>query len=94
MTYNDNTAAQTLLFPIQRAEAEDLTDCCDTHVLYHQARLAVTEMTNTINHYKLEPTTNQLRILTEFNALAKQTGYPTLIIDFDNFRLLKKIFYF
>lgn len=81
MTSNDNTAAQMLLFPIQRAEAEDLTDCYDTHVLYHQARLAVTEMINTLHIYKLKPTSKQLGYLSDFNALAIETGYPTLRID-------------
>jgi hypothetical protein len=81
MTSNDNTAPQLLLFPIQRAEAEDLNNCYDTHVLYHQARLAITEMINTRHIYKLELDTENKRIIREFNALAIETGYPTLNID-------------
>ena len=80
MTSNDNTAAQMLLFPIQRAEAEDLTDCYDTHVLYHQARLAITKMINTRHIYKLQLDAECLRIIGDFNALAIETGYPTLNI--------------
>jgi hypothetical protein len=77
MTYNDNTAAQLLLFPIRQATQEELAPCQDTDVLYFQAKLAITQMLNRSNYRDAE----HHRIVNDFNQLCRELGYKTLAIE-------------
>ena len=83
MSHNDNTAAQTLLCPIQQAAPEELDHCDDTHVLYWQARLAVTAWINDALVTQRKPSSELLRVLNDFNTLAREVGYPPLDVQFN-----------
>jgi hypothetical protein len=80
MSHNDNTTAQMLLFPIQQAAPEELDRCDDTHVLYWQARLAVTAWVNDTLATQRKPSPELIRVLNDFNALACEVGYPPLSV--------------
>ena len=77
MIHNDNTAAQTLLFPIRQATQEELAPCTDTDILYFQAKLAITQMLNRSKYRDAE----HHRIVNDFNDLCKKLGYQTLSIE-------------
>lgn len=79
MTSNDNTAAQTLLFPIQERETNDSTSD-DELVL--QTRLVFIKALNDAAAGKRilgEDTKEAIRV---GNELFKRWGYPTLYLDF------------
>lgn len=82
MSHNDNTAAQMLLFPIQQATTKELADCDDCDVLYFQARLAIIKVLNLVEAGKYIADDELRRDVEDFNQLCRETGYPTLFIDF------------
>jgi len=78
MSHNDNTAAQMLLFPVQRTTEEELAACDDTHILYWQARLAITDWINSVTVHQ-EPIPAKLsQLIQDFNILAREVGYAPL----------------
>lgn len=78
MSHKDNTAAQTLLFPVQQMTEEELGACWDLNILYWQARLAVTAWINDTLATKRKPSPELLRVLNDFNSHAREVGYPPL----------------
>ena len=84
MTSNDNTVAHTLLFPIQAATCDELDNCYDTDVLYFQTRMKAIKALNLVRAGKMVLDENLRKNFEDFNALAKQTGYHPLVLDFEN----------
>jgi|1048.fasta_scaffold136705_2 hypothetical protein len=86
MVEKDNTAAQMLLFPVQRTTEDELAACDDTHILYWQARLAITDALNTFFLVEV-PSTELVRknkkLVNDFNTLALEVGYPPLNVQFN-----------
>ena len=79
MTSNDNTAAQTLLFPIQQRETDERTS---EYELVLQTRLAITNALNDVaagRRILLEEEKNAFR---EVNELLIKYRYPVLYLNF------------
>lgn len=76
-------AEKMLLFPVQQAAPEALDYCDDTNVLYWQARLAVTAWINDTLVAQRKPSSELLRVLNDFNTLAREVGYPPLDVQFN-----------
>lgn len=77
MQTNDNTAAQTLLFPYQAATPEEIMQNDDIDFLYSQLRLALTELINNVHIRNKDPEIYKQNLL-DFNELVREWGKPEL----------------
>lgn len=77
MQTNDNTAAQLLLFPYQAATPEEIMQNDNIDFLYHQLRLALTELINNVHIRNKDPEIYRENLL-QFNELVREWGKPEL----------------
>jgi hypothetical protein len=83
MTSNDNTAAQTLLFPIQQKGFEG---CITDDDYINEYRLIIARYGNMISTGKLKPTESEKEEMRENvrqgNKIFTNAGYKPIYIDF------------
>ena len=84
MTSNDNTAAQTLLFPYQLADSENMVDCDDANIWAFQLRLWAAKAIAAVQENKAPLTQDLINSLHSANEVLRDYGKPPIIFCFEN----------